>query len=93
MLYWFSPEAETDLYEIALTIAERNPERALSFVDELRERCVSLSGYPNIGRLRDPASRPSIFPSWQLSDFLHDIGREHQDRTHHSQCMRPARGV
>ena len=31
----FSPAAQTDLLDIALYIAQDNPKRALSFVDEL----------------------------------------------------------
>jgi toxin ParE1/3/4 len=48
----FSPEAEADLLEIALHIAVDDPERALSFVDELESRCLSLSRFPGRGRER-----------------------------------------
>jgi toxin ParE1/3/4 len=45
----FSPVARDDLMEIALYIAQDNPSRALSFVDELEERCLALGDAPGIG--------------------------------------------
>ena len=38
----FSPVAKDDLLEIALYIAQDNPVRALSFVDELEAQCLRL---------------------------------------------------
>ena len=47
-------EAERDLEVIADYIAKDNPERALSFVEELRDRCLNLAetplGYPLVPR-------------------------------------------
>lgn len=40
-------EAERDLEGIGVRIAERNPARALSFVREIRDRCMSLTSFPN----------------------------------------------
>jgi toxin ParE1/3/4 len=48
----FSPLAEIDLEEIADYIARDNPRRALSFVCELRERCVKITSFPEAARLR-----------------------------------------
>jgi toxin ParE1/3/4 len=48
----FSPEAEADLVEIALHIAADDPVRALSFVEELESRCLSLAHFPDRGRER-----------------------------------------
>lgn len=48
----FSPLANTDLEEIADYIALDNPQRALSFVCELRERCEKLMKFPNSCPLR-----------------------------------------
>jgi toxin ParE1/3/4 len=48
----FSPEAEADLVEIALHIAADDSERALSFVEELESRCLSLGRFPGRGRER-----------------------------------------
>lgn len=39
----FSPEALDDLFEIADWIAADNPARAMSFVDELQDRCFGLA--------------------------------------------------
>jgi toxin ParE1/3/4 len=41
-----TPEAERDLEEIADYIAADNPARALSFVQEIRDRCVKLGAAP-----------------------------------------------
>ena len=47
----FSPESQLDLMEIAAFIAQDNPARAKSFVDELEADC---------GRLSSPFSRVSV---------------------------------
>jgi toxin ParE1/3/4 len=51
----FTPLAEADLIDIAMYIAQDNPERALSFVDELEEQCQKLGRNPLIG-----AQRPEL---------------------------------
>jgi len=51
----FSPAAETDLMDIAIFIAQDNPNRALTFVDELQGKCDALGGAPGIG-----TSRPEL---------------------------------
>ena len=51
----FSPAARDDLIEIALFIAEDNPTRALTFVDELEDKCHALGTAPGIG-----TSRPEL---------------------------------
>ena len=38
--------AESDLLDIALYIAEDNPDRAFSFVDELQQSCGGLADRP-----------------------------------------------
>lgn len=43
----FSPEADADLDDIAAYIAADNPERALTFVQELRARCRQLAPMPD----------------------------------------------
>lgn len=40
-------QAEADLEAIAQWIGRDNPARAISFVDDLLERCLSLSEYPD----------------------------------------------
>ncbi|MBB3447297.1 MULTISPECIES: type II toxin-antitoxin system RelE/ParE family toxin [unclassified Rhizobium] len=47
MILEFSNEAESDLEQIADYIAERNPQRALSFIRALRRRCEDLVDTPN----------------------------------------------
>ena len=52
MILQFSPAAEADLAEIALFIAVDDPERALTFVDELQGACTVLLDYPLVGVAR-----------------------------------------
>lgn len=51
----FSPESRKDLLEIALYIAQENPNAAFSFVDELEASCKKLEDFPHIG-----AERPEL---------------------------------
>jgi toxin ParE1/3/4 len=44
--------AERDLEEISDYIARDNPERALSFVKEIREQCSKITTYPEAAPLR-----------------------------------------
>jgi toxin ParE1/3/4 len=46
MILEFSDEAENDLERIVDYIAERNPQRALSFLQELRDKCEDLVDNP-----------------------------------------------
>lgn len=48
----FSPAARDDLMDIALYIAQDNPTRASTFVDELEDRCAALGKAPGIGTAR-----------------------------------------
>ena len=47
-----SPAAEADLIDIASYIAEDNPARALTFVDELEGKCSALGRTPGLGTAR-----------------------------------------
>ncbi len=49
----FTPQAKTDLLEIALYIAQDNQERALQFTDALESHCYKLGDMPKIGTLRE----------------------------------------
>ena len=49
----FSPTAATDLEEIGDYIALGNPNRAVSFVREIRERCTAIAAAPEAAPLRD----------------------------------------
>lgn len=48
----YSPAASDDLMEIALFIAQDNPARALTFVDQLEAKCEVLGASPGIGTQR-----------------------------------------
>ena len=52
MKLFVSPAAQADLMDIAVFIAHDNPTRALSFVDELEDKCALLSNAPGIGTAR-----------------------------------------
>lgn len=52
----FSALALEDLLEIARYIARNNPSRARSFVNELRQQCVTLSQQPGLGVARTDLS-------------------------------------
>ena len=47
MIVRLAAEAKRDLEEIGDRIAADNPERALSFVRELREACLGLDDHPH----------------------------------------------
>ena len=47
MILEFSSEAESDLEQIADYIAEDNPRRALSFIQELQSKCEDLAENPS----------------------------------------------
>jgi len=51
----FSPLATDDLMEIASFIAHDNPARALTFVDQLQQKCHLLGVSPGLG-----TSRPEL---------------------------------
>ncbi|MDR3566478.1 MAG: type II toxin-antitoxin system RelE/ParE family toxin [Syntrophobacteraceae bacterium] len=47
------PQAQTDLDEIWLYIAQENPEKADAFLDEIEKRCRALAQSPFIGTSPD----------------------------------------
>ncbi|CAN5913532.1 type II toxin-antitoxin system RelE/ParE family toxin [soil metagenome] len=51
----FSPASQADLLDIAIFSAQDNPKRALTFVDELEDKCNVLGSAPGIG-----TSRPEL---------------------------------
>ncbi len=55
----FSPAARDDLFEIAGFIAQDNPARALTFIDDLEAKCEALALSPGIGTQR-PELGPGI---------------------------------
>ena len=53
----FTSIAEADLREIAYYIARRNPERAMTFIDEIIAHCHKIANHPGIGRARSGLGR------------------------------------
>ena len=47
MIVTLLPDAEAELEDIADYIARDNPSRALSFIREIREKCLSLGTIPH----------------------------------------------
>ena len=52
-----SPRARLDLREIGDYIAQDNPRRAVSFIDELVAHCHRITSQPGIGVLREELAR------------------------------------
>lgn len=50
--FWISPLAEQDLEAIGDFIAQDNPNRALTFIIELRNQCAKVATNPKTCRLR-----------------------------------------
>jgi toxin ParE1/3/4 len=63
-------QSQDDLREIVSFIARDNPERARSFGNELVNRALSISDFPEIGRmvpeLGDPAVHEIIHGSYRI---------------------------
>ncbi|WP_347910005.1 type II toxin-antitoxin system RelE/ParE family toxin [Pseudomonas grandcourensis] len=53
----FSALARDDLLQVARFIARDNPERARTFVRELRTQCTGLIEQPNLGVSRDDCAK------------------------------------
>lgn len=73
----FTRSAERDLEEIGDWIAENNPDRAVSFVVELREACRAIGSrpraYPLVEKERDPTLRRKIQGNYLI---FYDIGSD-----------------
>jgi toxin ParE1/3/4 len=54
---FFTALAREDLLQIARYIARDNPERARTFVGELRQRCSQLIDLPNLGIAREDCAK------------------------------------
>jgi len=60
----FSPLAEQDLEEIGDYIARDNPNRAVSFIREVRDRCAKITDNPRTAPLRpELGAGIRMFPS------------------------------
>lgn len=65
-----TPLAEAELEGIADYIARDNPRRALSFVQDLRDRCLSLAdmplAFPLVPRYEDRGIRHRVHGNYQI---------------------------
>ncbi|MBV9756212.1 MAG: type II toxin-antitoxin system RelE/ParE family toxin [Alphaproteobacteria bacterium] len=52
MRFRFSRQAEIDIEEIGDFIARDNPARAVTYIQQLRTRCVQLTGFPEAAPTR-----------------------------------------
>ncbi|MDX6007219.1 type II toxin-antitoxin system RelE/ParE family toxin [Cupriavidus necator] len=70
MVVRLTPLAEAELEAIADYIARDNPRRALSFVQELRDRCLSLADmpltFPLVPRYEDRGIRHRVHGNYQI---------------------------
>lgn len=77
MIVRILPEAEFDLEEIGDSIALDSPRRALTFVQELRDKCMSLAdmpfAFPLIPRYENRGVRHRVYGNYQI--FYRVIGR------------------
>lgn len=86
----FAPAAKADLIEIAIYIAQDNPDRALSFVDELEARCFKLGQHPGLGTRRpDLAEGLRVLPHGRYLIFY----REQADMLRVERVMHSARDI
>jgi toxin ParE1/3/4 len=73
--FQFSRRAALDLEEIALYIVRDNPERAFSFVEEIRAHCHRLMRFPESARLRPEFGegvRVSVFRRYLILYIVRD---------------------
>lgn len=83
---FYTPAARTDLRGIALYIARDNPDRAISFVAEIRAHCGRLATQPTIHRLREdlgPGTRMAVHGRYLILYSLRDDGRVVIERVIH----------
>jgi toxin ParE1/3/4 len=77
MIVRILPAAELELEEIGDYIARDNPGRALTFVRELRERCMSLAemplAFPLVPRYEDRGVRHRVHGNYQI--FYRVVGQ------------------
>lgn len=70
MIVRILPAAEAELEAIGDYIARDNPRRALSFVLEMRDKCMSLAdmplAYPLVPRYEDCGVRHRVHGSYQI---------------------------
>lgn len=77
MIVRLLPAAETELEDIGDYIARDNPRRAVSFVRELRDKCMSLAdmplAFPLVPRYEDRGVRHRVHGHYQI--FYRVVGQ------------------
>ena len=65
----FTPEAQTDLFDLYDYIATRNsPERALRYIERIEKTCLSLRTFPKRGTCRE-----DLRPGLRVMGFEHRV--------------------
>jgi toxin ParE1/3/4 len=75
MRFRFSHRAESDIEEIADFIARYNPQRAVTYIDELRVRCRKLAEFPESTPARPPLGddvRVAVFGRYLILYKMHN---------------------
>lgn len=76
MIVRITATAERDLEEIADYIAQDNPIRALTFLQELRDRCTSLAdtplGFPLVPRYEHHGIRHRVHGNYLIFYRVHE---------------------
>ncbi len=76
MIVYLTPDAEADLETIGDYIARDNPMRAITFIAELREKCLGLAnmplGFPLVRRYEQSGVRHRVHGNYQI--FYRPVG-------------------
>jgi len=73
----FSPQAKRDLQGIADYIAIDNPDRAVTFIEEIEERCQRLGKFPRSARpFPDLGDNAHILPFGNYVILYRDLADE-----------------
>lgn len=74
MIIQFSSEAKSDLLQIAVFIAKDNPIRALSFTDELEQKCLDIAdmpkAFPMVSELVEIGIRRRIYQNYSIFFYV-----------------------
>ena len=79
----FAPSAKDDLRKIALRIKRENPARAVTFVNEIIDRCLALREmprrYPFVPRYEHSGIRRAVYQDYLI---FYRVGSETVDIVH-----------
>lgn len=71
----FLASAEADLEDIGDFIAQDNPARAVTFIEEMREHCRALEKHPQLGPIQPeiaPAARMLVHAPYLILYRIHN---------------------